>query len=48
LDLPSGSVYPRNYLDISRIRADTGYQPEHDTERAADDYIAWLRAGNTR
>ncbi|WP_326950873.1 NAD(P)-dependent oxidoreductase [Amycolatopsis sp. NBC_01307] len=48
LGLPSGSVHPRNYLDISRIRADTGYQPKYDTERAAADYITWLRAGNIR
>ncbi|MFI7608183.1 NAD-dependent epimerase/dehydratase family protein [Micromonospora sp. NPDC049366] len=25
-----------------------GYVPEYDTERAAADYIAWLRAGNDR
>lgn len=48
MELPSGRVHPPNYLDISRIQADTGYQPEYDTERAAADYIAWLRAGNTR
>ncbi|WP_310726430.1 hypothetical protein [Streptomyces sp. N2A] len=33
-------------LDISRLKADTGYQAEYDTERAVGDYIAWLRAGN--
>ncbi|MEV7444480.1 NAD(P)-dependent oxidoreductase [Streptomyces sp. NPDC091204] len=33
-------------LDISRLREDTGYQAEYDTERAAADYLAWLRAGN--
>jgi len=48
LDLPGGSAVPQNYLDINRIQADTGYQPEYDTERAAADYITWLRAGNPR
>lgn len=33
-------------LDIGRLKEDTGYQPEYDTERATADYIAWLRAGN--
>jgi UDP-glucose 4-epimerase len=36
------------YLDITRIHADTGYQPRYDAERAVADYIAWLRAGNER
>jgi UDP-glucose 4-epimerase len=36
------------YLDITRIREDTGYQPAYDTERAVADYIGWLRAGNER
>lgn len=35
-------------LDISRLRADTGYQPAYDTEQAVADYIAWLRAGHER
>lgn len=45
-DLPSGTARPQNWLDITRIHDDTGYAPEYDTERAAGDYIAWLRAGN--
>jgi UDP-glucose 4-epimerase len=36
------------YLDITRIHADTGYQPGYDAERAVADYIGWLRAGNER
>ena len=36
------------YLDITRIRQDTGYQPAYDAERATADYIDWLRAGNER
>jgi UDP-glucose 4-epimerase len=47
-DLPTGRTGTRNYLDITRIHDDTGYQPEYDTERAAADYINWLRTGNTR
>ncbi len=35
-------------LDISRLRAETGYQPTYDTERAVADYIAWLRGGHER
>jgi UDP-glucose 4-epimerase len=37
-----GSVYN----DISRIKADTGYEPRFQVEQAMPDYIAWLRAGN--
>jgi UDP-glucose 4-epimerase len=36
------------YLDITRIRQDTGYEPAYDTQRAVEDYIGWLRAGNER
>jgi UDP-glucose 4-epimerase len=36
------------YLDITRIRRDTGYEPAFDTQRAVEDYIGWLRAGNER
>jgi UDP-glucose 4-epimerase len=48
VDLPSGSGTPRAWLDITRLHQDTGYRPVWDTERAAADYIAWLRAGNER
>ncbi len=34
---------PDNYLDTSRLRADTGFRPEYDVERAVPDYAAWLR-----
>jgi UDP-glucose 4-epimerase len=47
-DLPTGETGQQNYLDITRIHQDTGYQPAYDTERAVTDYIAWLRAGNER
>jgi UDP-glucose 4-epimerase len=44
---PDGPGYDY-YLDITRIHADTGYQPGYGTERAVADYIGWLRAGNER
>jgi UDP-glucose 4-epimerase len=36
------------YLDITRIREDAGYEPGYDAERAAAEYIGWLRGGNER
>jgi UDP-glucose 4-epimerase len=33
--------------DISRIKADTGYEPEYYADKAIPDYIEWLRAGNS-
>jgi UDP-glucose 4-epimerase len=48
IELPTGGTRQQNYLDITRIQQDTGYQPAYDTERAAADYIAWLRDGNER
>jgi len=44
---PGGPAHD-TYLDITRIRQDTGYQPSFDAERAVADYIGWLRAGNER
>lgn len=46
VDLPAGGSAHHLVLDISRLTEDTGYRPEYDTERAAADYIGWLRAGN--
>ena len=34
------------YLDIARIRDDTGYQPEYGIERGIAEYVDWLRAGH--
>jgi UDP-glucose 4-epimerase len=48
IELPTGGTGHQNYLDITRIQQDTGYQPAYDTDRATADYIAWLRAGNER
>jgi UDP-glucose 4-epimerase len=31
-----------NYLDIARLREDTGFKPEYDVECAVPDYIDWL------
>ncbi|MFJ6486460.1 MULTISPECIES: NAD-dependent epimerase/dehydratase family protein [unclassified Streptomyces] len=46
VDLPTGGGAPHLVLDIGRLKEDTGYRAEYDTERAVGDYIAWLRAGN--
>jgi UDP-glucose 4-epimerase len=34
---------PDNYLDITRLQDDTGYQPDYDVERTVSDYADWLR-----
>jgi UDP-glucose 4-epimerase len=34
---------PDNYLDTTRLREDTRFQPEYDVERAVPDYVDWLR-----
>lgn len=52
IDLPTGRD-PNGpahdvFLDISRIRDDVDFKPEYDTQRAAGDYVEWLRAGNER
>jgi UDP-glucose 4-epimerase len=46
ITLPEGRNPDRpsdNYLDITRLRADTGFRPEYDVERAVPDYAGWLR-----
>jgi UDP-glucose 4-epimerase len=51
-ELPEGrnprATAPDFYLDISRIREDAGYEPAYNVERAAADYVEWLRAGHER
>ena len=45
IELPEGrdpGRPPDNHLDITRLRADTGYRPDYDVERAVTDYAAWL------
>jgi UDP-glucose 4-epimerase len=45
LALPAGRTpdRPHNYLDISRLREDTGFVPEYPVERTVRDYADWLR-----
>jgi UDP-glucose 4-epimerase len=46
ITLPEGRNPDRpsdNYLDTTRLRADTGFRPEYDVDRAVPDYIDWLR-----
>jgi len=33
----------RGYMDISRIRGETGYEPAYDVESGVADYVEWLR-----
>jgi UDP-glucose 4-epimerase len=34
------------YLDMTRIKNETGYEPEFPVEKAMADYVGWLKAGN--
>jgi len=34
---------PDNYLDTTRLQADTGFRPEYDVDHAVPDYVTWLR-----
>jgi UDP-glucose 4-epimerase len=34
------------YLDTTRLRRDTGFEPRYELAAAVADYIDWLRAGN--
>jgi UDP-glucose 4-epimerase len=45
ITLPEGRSpdRPHNYLDISRLQADTGFQPHYDVEHAVPDYADWLK-----
>ncbi len=48
-ELPSlPNPVPVPYQDITRLRQDTGFEPQFTTESGIADYIAWLRAGNER
>ena len=40
-----GSPGP-THQDITRLKADTDYEPEYLVEKGMADYIAWLQAGN--
>jgi UDP-glucose 4-epimerase len=41
---PHGTVA---YLDTTRLRADTGFEPQYSLDRAVEDYISWLRQTGT-
>jgi UDP-glucose 4-epimerase len=36
------------YLDISRLREATGFEPGYDTPDAIADYVGWLQSGHER
>ncbi|GII58353.1 NAD-dependent epimerase [Planotetraspora thailandica] len=36
------------HLDITRLRADTGFEPVYGLDRGIAGYVAWLTAGNPR
>jgi UDP-glucose 4-epimerase len=43
-----GATGEPTYLDITRLREDTGYAPAYDLEGSVADYVNWLRAGHAR
>jgi UDP-glucose 4-epimerase len=48
IELAAGGNPDGLYLDITRLREDTGFTPTYGIERAVADYVAWLRAGHDR
>jgi UDP-glucose 4-epimerase len=39
-----GAAYrPNAYMDLSRARADAGYEPQYDVQTAIADYVDWLQ-----
>ncbi|HZE38682.1 MAG TPA: NAD(P)-dependent oxidoreductase [Stackebrandtia sp.] len=44
VDLPHREPTPGFHLDTTRLRADTGFAPAYDVDRAVADYVEWLRA----
>jgi UDP-glucose 4-epimerase len=48
LPMKPGASAPRKdpYMDLSRIKGEVGYEPEYPVDKAVDDYVAWLQAGN--
>jgi UDP-glucose 4-epimerase len=36
------------YLDLTRLRDDTGFEPGYSLETGIQEYLSWLRAGNPR
>jgi UDP-glucose 4-epimerase len=37
---------PNGYMDLSRLKDDTGYKAKYEIPEAVADYIRWLQAGN--
>ena len=37
-----------NYMDVSRLKTELGFEPAYTVETAMADYIAWLEAGNEK
>lgn len=48
VELPPGRSSADTVLDITRLRADTGFEPGFGTEDAVQDYLEWLGQGNER
>ncbi|MCW6009200.1 NAD(P)-dependent oxidoreductase [Micromonospora sp. CPCC 205371] len=46
--MPEGRTSEALYLDTTRLRNDTGFEPAWDLTAAVRDYLTWLRAGNAR
>jgi UDP-glucose 4-epimerase len=46
--LAPGTGHGSTWLDVTRLREDTGFTPARDTDSAVADYVAWLRAGHER
>lgn len=44
VDLPAGGTSRPFWLDTTRLRQDTGFTPAYDIDRAAADYVDWLRS----
>lgn len=36
------------YLDLKRLREDTGFEPRYNLEKGIQEYVTWLREGNAR
>lgn len=39
----SGRGGPDRYLDLTRVKADVGFEPQYTIEKGEADYVAWLR-----
>lgn len=50
VDLPPGHFPfpPMPLMETKRLQADTGFTPNFDTQSAIQDYIDWLKAGNSK